>query len=89
MDFGYIYERRAKCQTLIVTAGVGLVQRWGDPVEEIHVGDVVWFAPNEKHWHGAAADIAMAHIAVHEVRDGKAVDWLEKVSDPQYGATRK
>ncbi|TGR23170.1 MULTISPECIES: cupin domain-containing protein [unclassified Mesorhizobium] len=72
-------------QTLIVTFGVGRVQRWGGPIEEIRPGDVVWFAPGEKHWHGAAPDTAMTHIAVHEVLDGKAVDWMEKVSDTQYG----
>lgn len=73
-------------QTLIVTAGVGRVQRWGGLIEEIHVGDVVWFAPGEKHWHGASADTAMTHTAIQEVKDGKAVDWLEKVSDAQYAA---
>lgn len=71
-------------QTLVVTSGVGRVQRWGGPVEEIRPGDVVWFAPEEKHWHGAAPKTAMTHIAVHEVLDGKAVDWLEQVSDQQY-----
>lgn len=73
-------------QTLIVTAGKGLVQRWGGPIEEINVGDVVWFAPGEKHWHGAAYDSAMTHTAIQEVQDGKSVDWLEQVSDEQYGA---
>lgn len=72
-------------QTLIVTAGLGLAQRWDGPVEEIRPGDVVWFAPGEKHWHGAAAQTAMTHIAMQEVSDGKVVDWLEKVSDAQYG----
>lgn len=72
-------------QTLIVTSGLGCVQRWGGPIEEIRPGDVVWFAPDEKHWHGAAPDTAMTHIAVHEVQDGKAVDWMEQVSDKQYG----
>lgn len=71
-------------QTLIVTAGCGRVQRWGGPIEEIRPGDVVWFAPGEKHWHGAGPTTAMTHIAVHEALDGKAVDWLEKVSDEQY-----
>ena len=74
-------------QTLIVTSGGGRVQRWGGPIEEIRPGDVVWFAPGEKHWHGAAPDTAMTHIAVHEVQDGKAVDWLEKVSDAQYSGS--
>ena len=71
-------------QTLIVTSGCGWVQREGGSVEEIHPGDVVWFAPNEKHWHGATATIAMAHIAIQENLDGKVVDWMEKVSDDQY-----
>src|SRR5215471_1579357 len=72
-------------QTLIVTAGRGLAQRWGSPIEEIRPGDVVWFAPGEKHWHGAAKTTAMTHIAILERLDGKAVDWLEKVTDEQYG----
>jgi quercetin dioxygenase-like cupin family protein len=71
-------------QTLIVTAGCGRVQRAGGPVEEIRPGDVVWFAPGEKHWHGAAPTTAMAHIAISEPLDGKAVEWLEKVSDTEY-----
>jgi quercetin dioxygenase-like cupin family protein len=71
-------------QTLIVTAGVGRVQRWGGPIEEIRPGDVVWIPPGEKHWHGAAPTTAMTHIAVHEFQDGKAVDWMEKVTDEQY-----
>lgn len=73
-------------QTLIVTFGRGRVQRWGGPVEEIHPGDVVWFPPGEKHWHGASANTAMSHIAIQEPKDGKAVDWLEKVTDEQYGS---
>ena len=73
-------------QVLIVTAGVGRVQRWGDPVDEIRQGDVVWIPPGEKHWHGAAPESSMAHIAVSEALDGKAVDWMEKVTDAQYGA---
>jgi quercetin dioxygenase-like cupin family protein len=73
-------------QTLIVTSGVGRVQREGGPVEEIRPGDVVWFAPGEKHWHGASQTTAMTHIAVQEMLDGKAVEWLEHVSDAQYGA---
>jgi quercetin dioxygenase-like cupin family protein len=72
-------------QTLIVTAGLGRAQRWGGPVEEIRPGDVVWFAAGEKHWHGASPATAMTHIAVQEVLDGRAVDWLEKVSDADYG----
>jgi len=71
-------------QTLVVTAGRGLVQREGGPIEEIRPGDVVWFAPGEKHWHGAAPATAMTHVAIQESLDGKAVDWLEHVSDEQY-----
>lgn len=71
-------------QTLIVTAGLGWVQREGGPIEEIRPGDVVWFAPNEKHWHGASASKAMSHIAIQEEVDGSAVTWMEQVSDEQY-----
>ena len=71
-------------QTLIVTAGCGWVQRWDGPVEEIRPGDIIWFPPGEKHWHGATSSTAMSHIAIQEVLDGKAVDWMEKVSDEQY-----
>ena len=71
-------------QTLIVTSGCGWAQREGGPREEIRPGDVVWFAPGEKHWHGASATTAMSHIAVQERLDGSAVDWLEHVSDEQY-----
>jgi len=71
-------------QTLVVTAGCGWVQRWGGPVEEIQPGDIVWFSPGEKHWHGATPTTAMTHIAIQEQLDGKAVDWMEKVSDEQY-----
>ena len=71
-------------QTLIVTAGSGRVQRWDGTVEEIRPGDVVWFAPGEKHWHGASPTTAMTHIAIQEKLDGKAVDWLEHVSAEQY-----
>jgi quercetin dioxygenase-like cupin family protein len=71
-------------QTLIVTAGCGLVQRWGGSIEEIRPGDVISFPPGEKHWHGATATTAMTHIAIQEQLDGKAVDWMEKVSDEQY-----
>ena len=73
-------------QTLIVTAGLGLVQREGGTIEEIGPGDSVWFAPGEKHWHGASPTTAMTHIAIAEGVDGKVVDWLEKVSDAQYGS---
>jgi len=72
-------------QILIVTSGCGRVQRQGGPVEEIRPGDVVWFPPGEKHWHGAAPTTAMTHIAIQEAKDGKVVDWMEKVSDEQYG----
>ena len=70
-------------QTLIVTAGCGRAQRWGGSIEEIRPGDVVWFPPGEKHWHGASATTAMTHIAIQEQLDGKAVDWMEQVSDDQ------
>jgi len=73
-------------QTLIVNAGCGRVQRQGGPIEEIRPGDVVWFPPGEKHWHGAAPTTAMTHIAIQEQLDGKVVDWMEKVSDEQYDA---
>ena len=71
-------------QTLLITSGAGWAQREGGPVEEIYPGDVVWFPPNEKHWHGATPTTAMTHIAIQEKLDGKVVDWLEKVSDEQY-----
>ena len=71
-------------QTLLITSGAGWAQREDGPVEEIHPGDVVWFAPLEKHWHGATPTTAMTHIAIQENLDGQVVDWLEKVSDEQY-----
>jgi quercetin dioxygenase-like cupin family protein len=71
-------------QTLIVTFGAGWVQREGGPVEEIRPGDVIWFPAGEKHWHGATASTTMSHIAIAEKLDGKAVDWMEKVTDQQY-----
>jgi quercetin dioxygenase-like cupin family protein len=71
-------------QTLIVTAGCGWVQREGGPVEEIYPGDVIWFPPGLKHWHGATASTGMTHIAIQEELNGKVVDWLEHVSDDQY-----
>src|SRR3954451_11688234 len=71
-------------QTLIVTAGCGWVQRQGGPVEEVHPGDVVWFPPGARHWHGATPTTGMTHIAIQEALDGKAVDWMEHVSDAQY-----
>ncbi len=73
-------------QTLIVTSGSGWVQVWGGPIQEIHNGDVVWFPPGEKHWHGASATTAMSHIAIQEAQNGSPVDWLEPVTDEQYGA---
>jgi quercetin dioxygenase-like cupin family protein len=71
-------------QMLIVTSGVGLVQQWGGPIQEIGPGDVVWIPPGVKHWHGAATTTAMTHIAIAETLGGKAVDWMEKVTDEQY-----
>jgi quercetin dioxygenase-like cupin family protein len=71
-------------QTLVVLSGLGLVQREGSDVEEIRPGDVVWFAPGEKHWHGASPRTAMSHVAIQEALDGKAVEWLEHVTDTQY-----
>ena len=73
-------------QTLVVTAGFGRVQRWDGPIEEIRPGDVVWFPPGEKHWHGASPTTALTHIAVQEQLDGKNVEWMEQVSDDQYRA---
>jgi 4-carboxymuconolactone decarboxylase len=89
-----VFERGARTawhthplgQLLIVTAGTGRVQRWGDPIDEIRQGDVVWIPPGQKHWHGAAPNTSMTHIAILEQLEGKAVDWMEKVSDAQYGA---
>jgi quercetin dioxygenase-like cupin family protein len=71
-------------QTLIVTAGCGWVQCWGGPIEEVRPGDVIWFPPGEKHWHGATATTALTHFAVQEQLDGRAVDWMEQVTDEQY-----
>ena len=73
-------------QTLIVTSGAGRVQRWGDPIDEIRLGDVVWIPAGQKHWHGASPTTAMSHVAIVEPLDGKSVDWMEKVTDEQYGA---
>jgi quercetin dioxygenase-like cupin family protein len=72
-------------QTLIVTAGCGRVQRDGGPIEEIRAGDIVWFEAGERHWHGASPTNAMTHIAIAEMLDGKVVEWLEHVTDEQYG----
>jgi quercetin dioxygenase-like cupin family protein len=73
-------------QVLIITSGTGLVQRWGGSIEEIRPGDVVWFPPGEKHWHGAAPSASMTHIAIQEALKGSAVEWLEHVSEEQYRA---
>ncbi|HTO67915.1 MAG TPA: cupin domain-containing protein [Bradyrhizobium sp.] len=73
-------------QTLIVTSGLGWAQRAGGPIEAIRPGDIVWFAPGEKHWHGATSNTAMTHIAIAEKLNGSPVDWLEKVTDDQYPA---
>src|SRR5215208_6270690 len=75
-------------QHLFVTAGAGQAQRWGGPIEQLRPGDVVWFPPGEKHWHGATPTTSMTHIAVQEQLDGKAVEWLEQVSEAQYRGTR-
>jgi quercetin dioxygenase-like cupin family protein len=75
-------------QTLIVTAGAGLVQREGGPIQPIHSGDVVWFSPGEKHWHGASPTTAVTHIAIQEKLDCKTVDWLDHVTDEQYADIR-
>jgi quercetin dioxygenase-like cupin family protein len=72
-------------QTLIVTSGSGRVQRDGGPIEEIRPGDIVWFEPGERHWHGASPTTAMSHIAIAEMLDGKVVEWMEHVTDEQYG----
>jgi quercetin dioxygenase-like cupin family protein len=73
-------------QTLVITAGCGWVQREGGPVEVIRPGDVVWFSPGERHWHGATRSTGMTHIAIQEKLDGKVVEWMEQVSDEQYKA---
>jgi quercetin dioxygenase-like cupin family protein len=79
------WHTHPKGQLLIVTSGSGLVQEWGKPVREIKSGDVIWTPPNVKHWHGASPTSAMAHMAVTESKDGKVVDWMERVTDAQYG----
>ena len=71
-------------QTLIITSGLGWVQQEGGPIEEVRTGDVIWFPPGLKHWHGAAPTTAMTHIAIQEALEGKMVEWMEKVSDDQY-----
>jgi quercetin dioxygenase-like cupin family protein len=80
------WHRHPLGQTLIVTAGCGLVQSWGGPVRKIRPGDVVWCPPGEKHWHGATATTGMAHLAILEHLDGRNVDWMEKVTDDEYAA---
>ena len=75
-------------QTLIVISGSGRAQRESGPIEEIHPGDVIWFPPEEKHWHGASPTTAMTHIAIQEQLDGKVVEWMEQVTDEQYGAKK-
>lgn len=72
-------------QTLIVTSGSGLAQRWGGSIEQIRPGDVIWFAPGEKHWHGASPTTALTHLAIQERLEDRAVDWMEQVSEEQYG----
>ena len=78
------WHRHPVGQTLVITSGLGWVQQWGGPKQEVRAGDVVWFPPGIKHWHGASATTAMAHIAIQEAVDGKNVDWLEQGSDEQY-----
>ena len=80
------WHRHPLGQLLLVTAGAGRVQREGGPVQAIHPGDIVWIAPNERHWHGAASTTAMTHIAIAEALDGQVVEWLEHVSDADYDA---
>jgi quercetin dioxygenase-like cupin family protein len=75
-------------QTLIITSGIGRVQKEGGLVEEVHPGDVVWFEPNEKHWHGATATNGMTHLATQENLDGKVVEWMEKVTEEQYNGLK-
>jgi 4-carboxymuconolactone decarboxylase len=79
------WHRHPLGQTLIVTSGVGRVQRWGDAIDEIRPGDLVWIPAGQKHWHGASPAVGMTHVAIVEPLDGKSVDWLEKVTDEQYG----
>jgi quercetin dioxygenase-like cupin family protein len=76
-------------QTLLVISGLGRAQREGGAIEVIRPGDIIWFEPGEKHWHGASPTVAMSHVAITETLDGRAVDWMEKVTDAQYGADRE
>jgi quercetin dioxygenase-like cupin family protein len=76
-------------QTLIVTSGLGLVQEWGGPVQEIRPGDIIWIPAGVKHWHGAAPETAMSHIAIAEAQEGKVVEWMEQVTDEQYASAKK
>ena len=76
-------------QTLLILSGLGRVQREGGPIEEVRPGDIVWFKPDKKHWHGAAPDCAMSHTAIAEMKDGSAVTWMEKVSDADYAGSAK
>jgi len=78
------WHRHPLGQTLYIVSGCGRVQSWGGPLHDVRAGDVVWFQPNEKHWHGAGPTTTMVHIAIHEALDGKHVEWLEAVSDDQY-----
>ena len=75
-------------QTILITFHLGCVQREGGPVEEVRPGDIVFFAPGEKHWHGASPGCAMSHVAIAEMKDGKAVNWMEKVTDSDYLGVR-
>ncbi|ASP19106.1 cupin domain protein [Antarctobacter heliothermus] len=75
-------------QTIHILSGLCLAQKDGEPVQELRPGDTAWFAPGEKHWHGAAPDVAMSHLAIQEAQDGSAADWLEKVSDADYSGPR-
>jgi 4-carboxymuconolactone decarboxylase len=83
-----VWHTHPKGQILIVTAGTGLVQQWGEAIQTIRTGDIVWIPPGVKHWHGATARTSMTHIAIQEALDGKVVDWMELVSDEQYSARR-
>lgn len=83
------WHTHPKGQSIIITFGRGWIQREGGPVEEVYAGDIIWFEPNEKHWHGASPDSAMSHYAIQETVDGQSADWLEPVSDSQYQRTNR